>query len=86
MTIYKIRMCPNDEQADETDRLPCKDRVTNYDIAGFVISIISHLVDVGLDCNLACQYYISGQRAYCFTTVAFILVPALINTAFSIRM
>lgn len=83
---YKIRMCATEENLDETDRLPSKDRVTYWDIAGFVISIISHIVDVGLDCNLACQYYLNNQRAYCFTTVAFILIPTLINTAFSIRM
>lgn len=85
MTIYQIRMY-RDESADETDRLPSKDRVTNWDIAGFVISIISHLVDVGFDCNLAYRYYSNKDFGYFFTTVGFILIPALINTAFSIRM
>ncbi|XP_044744465.1 XK-related protein 4-like [Coccinella septempunctata] len=75
-----------EQQKDETDRLPPSDRVTYWDIAGFVISIASHIVDVGLDCNLAVRYYLSGQKAYFLTTVAFILIPALINTAFSIRM
>lgn len=74
------------QQKDETDRLPPSDRVTYWDIAGFVISITSHIVDVGLDCNLAVRYYLSDQKAYFLTTVAFILIPALINTAFSIRM
>lgn len=74
------------EQKDETDRLPPSDRVTHLDVAGFVISIISHIVDVGLDCNLAVRYYLSGQKAYFFATIAFILIPALINTAFSVRM
>lgn len=73
-------------ERDEPDRLPSKDRVTNWDIAGFIISIISHLVDVVFDCNLAYRYYINGDFGYFFTTVGFILIPALINTAFSIRM
>lgn len=73
-------------ERDETDRLPSKDRVTNWDIAGFIISIFSHLVDVIFDCNLAYRYYESHQFGYFFTTVGFILIPALINTAFSIRM
>lgn len=89
MTIYKTKMCSREVGRDEVDRLPSKDRVTNWDIAGFVISIVSHLVDVGLDCNLAYRYYISGSdnnHAYFIATVGFILIPALINTAFSVRM
>lgn len=79
-------MCSREEGRDEIDRLPSKDRVTNWDIAGFVISIVSHLVDVGLDCNLAYRYYNNEDLTYFFATVGFILIPALINTAFSIRM
>lgn len=86
MTIYQTKMCSREEGRDETDRLPSKDRVTNWDIAGFVISIISHLIDVGLDCNLAFRYYSTDEFLYFSATVGFILIPALINTAFSIRM
>lgn len=86
MTIYKTKMCSREEGPEEVDGLPSKDRVTNWDIAGFVISIISHLVDVGLDCNLAYRYYEYQNLTYFFATVGFILIPALINTAFSIRM
>lgn len=86
MTIYKTKMCSREEGRDEIDRLPSKDRVTNWDIAGFVISIVSHLVDVGLDCNLAYRYYSNEDILYFLATVGFILIPALINTAFSVRM
>lgn len=79
-------MCDNGSGIDETDRLPSKDIVTNWDIAGFIISIVSHLIDVGFDCNLAYRYYSSGETGYFLTTLGFILIPALINTAFSIRM
>lgn len=71
---------------DATDSLRSKDRATNWDITGFVISIVSHLVDVGFDINLAYTYYSNEEIYYFLATLAFILVPALINTAFSIRM
>lgn len=77
-------MC--DIERDEIDRIPSKDRATNWDIAGFVISIISHIADVFFDCNLAYRYYYAKELEYFFTTLAFIIIPAIINTAFSIRM
>lgn len=83
--LHQKKMC-NDNDRDEIDRLPSKDRVSNWDIAGFVISIISHLVDVFFDCNLAYRYYLSGSLGYFFTTLGFILIPAVINTGFSVRM
>ncbi|KAF7270296.1 XK-related protein 4-like [Rhynchophorus ferrugineus] len=83
--LHQKKMC-NDLERDEIDRLPSKDRATNWDIAGFIISIISHLVDVFFDCNLAYRYYINGTLGYFFTTLAFILIPAVINTFFSLRM
>lgn len=85
MTIlYQTKMC--DIERDEIDRIPSKDRATNWDIAGFVISIISHIADVGFDCSLAYRYYFYNELKYFFTTLAFIIIPAIINTAFSIRM
>ncbi|XP_030745522.1 XK-related protein 6 [Sitophilus oryzae] len=83
--LHQKKMC-NDTERDEIDRLPSKDRVTNWDIAGFVISIISHIVDVFFDCNLAYRYYVNENIGYFITTVAFILIPAVINTFFSLRM
>lgn len=83
--LHQKKMC-NDNERDEIDRLPSKDRANNWDIAGFVISIISHLVDVFFDCNLAYRYYLNGSLGYFFTTLGFILIPAIINTGFSLRM
>lgn len=80
-------MCNNDVQHQDTvDYIPSKDRATNWDIAGFVISIVSHLVDVGFDLSLAYQYYLGEHPIYFYLTLAFILIPALVNTAFSIRL
>lgn len=76
----------NADDKDEIDRLPSQDRATNWDIAGFIISIISHIIDVFFDCNLAYRYYLNNSIGYFFTTVGFILLPAVINTGFSLRM
>lgn len=85
MTIlYQTKM--RNVARDEIDRIPSKDRATYWDIVGFVISIASHLIDVIFDVNLAYRYYIASNLGYFFTTLAFILIPAFINTAFSIRM
>lgn len=85
MTIlYQTKMCESDR--DEIDRIPSKDRASNWDIAGFIFSIISHIVDVFFDCNIAYRYYKADEFGYFCTTLAFILIPAVINTAFSIRM
>ncbi|XP_017773404.1 PREDICTED: XK-related protein 7 [Nicrophorus vespilloides] len=83
--IYQTKMCET-EAVDQVDRLPSRDRVTKWDIAGFIISIISHLVDLIFDCNLAYRYYTDNQIQYFYITLVFILVPAMVNTCFSIRM
>ncbi|CAG9813849.1 unnamed protein product [Phaedon cochleariae] len=77
-------MCDSDR--DDIDRIPSKDRVTNWDIAGFIFSIISHIADVFFDCNVAYRYYIADQLHYFIITMGFIIIPAIINTAFSVRM
>lgn len=81
--LYQTKMSESDK--DEADRIPSRDRVTNWDIAGFIISITSHIVDVFFDCNLAYRYYMINE-SYFFATLAFIIIPAIINTAFSLRM
>ncbi|XP_066254963.1 XK-related protein 4-like [Euwallacea similis] len=86
MTVLHQKKTGPEHDKDEIDRLSSKDRVTNWDIVGFIISIISHLIDVFFDCNLAYRYYLSNYIGYFFTTVGFILIPAVINTGFSLRM
>ncbi|XP_072390330.1 XK-related protein 4-like [Diabrotica undecimpunctata] len=85
MTIlYQTKMC--NSERDEVDRIPSKDRATNWDVAGFVFSIISHIADIVFDCNVAYRYYANKELAYFFATLSFIIIPAIINTAFSVRM
>lgn len=90
MTVLQLNMCETIEN-DELDRIPSKDRANYWDVIALVISILSHLIDVGFDVNLAYRYFTNIDNnpiyLYCFIlTLAFIIVPACINTAFSIRM
>lgn len=86
MTVLQINMCEIVTENDVIDRIPSKDRVTHWDIIALIISISSHLIDIGLDINLAYRYYTNKHLYYFILTLGFIVVPAWINTAFSIRM
>lgn len=79
-------MCEINRENDEVDRIPSKDRANYWDIIALIISITSHIIDIGFDINLAYRYYTNSYPYYFILTVAFIVVPAWINTAFSIRM
>jgi hypothetical protein len=71
---------------DDVDFVPNNSHVTNFDIFVLTVSIISHIIDIGLDINLAYRYFHSGRSEYFILTVIFILFPALVNTVISIRM
>lgn len=70
----------------EFDGIAVNDRVTRWDIIALVISITSHCCDVIFDYILAFGYLRQNFIPYFWFTLGFILVPAFINTAFSIRM
>ncbi|XP_023727672.1 XK-related protein 6 isoform X2 [Cryptotermes secundus] len=71
---------------DDVDFVPNNGHVTNFDILVLIVSIISHIIDIGLDINLAYRYFHSGRSEYSILTVIFILFPALVNTVISVRM
>jgi XK-related protein. len=71
---------------DDVDYAPNNAHVTNFDILALIVSVVSHIIDVGLDINIAYRYFHSGQSVYFVLTVVFILFPALVNTVISIRM
>lgn len=48
--------------------------------------VISHFVDLGVDINVAVRYYLSNMMTEFGWTLAFILLPAFVNTAVSVRM
>lgn len=71
---------------DSVDSVPNNVHVTNFDILALVVSVVSHIIDVGLDINIAYRYFHSGRSVYFILTVIFILFPALVNTVISMRM
>lgn len=56
-----------------------------YHIICLLLSITTFALDVGFDSWLAYFYYRQGQGAYFALTVTFLIFPALITTAFSLR-
>ncbi|XP_026750351.2 XK-related protein 6 [Galleria mellonella] len=76
----------NGRSYDETDRIPKNISITNLDLLMYVVAIVGHFVDLGLDINVALRYYLAGKIVEFGWTLAFILLPAFINTAIAIRM
>jgi len=56
-----------------------------YHIICLLLSITTFALDVGFDSWLAYFYYRQGQGAYFALTLTFLIFPALITTAFSLR-
>ena len=56
-----------------------------YHVICLLLSITTFALDVGFDCWLAYFYYREGQGAYFALTVTFLIFPAIITTAFSLR-
>lgn len=71
---------------DETDRMPDSIKITNLDLIMYVVAIVGHFVDLGLDINIAVRYFLSKNMMEFGWTLVFILLPAFVNTAVSIRM
>ncbi|CAG5013408.1 unnamed protein product [Parnassius apollo] len=71
---------------DEPDRIPKNITISNLDIIMYVVAIVGHLVDLGLDINVAIRYSLAQKMMEFGWTLTFILLPAFVNTAVSIRM
>lgn len=71
---------------DEPDKLPRDLSITYWDLIALVIAIVSHVVDVCIDFNVAYQYYRYEKLTYFVLTVIFIAVPSIINTYMSLKM
>ncbi|XP_050355921.1 XK-related protein 6 [Nymphalis io] len=80
------KMLQNGYSKDEPDRIPNNITITNLDLIMYVVAIVGHFVDLGLDINIAVRYAISRRTMEFGWTLAFILFPAFVNTAVSIRM
>ncbi|XP_013165365.1 PREDICTED: XK-related protein 6 [Papilio xuthus] len=80
------KMLQNGYSHDEPDRIPNNINIKNLDIIMYVVAIVGHLVDLGLDINVAVRYSIAQKMMEFGWTLTFILLPAFVNTAVSIRM
>lgn len=79
-------MIGNGHSYDVPDRMPENIHVTQRDILMYIVAIVGHLVDLGLDINVALRYYWAYKMTEFGWTLAFILIPAFVNTAVSVRM
>ncbi|XP_067006507.2 XK-related protein 4 [Anabrus simplex] len=70
---------------DEPDKSTKTPMFGVYHIVCLTLSIATYLLDIGFDSWLAYFYYIQGQGAYFALTITFMIIPALITTAFSMR-
>lgn len=61
-------------------------RVSQWDIASNIISILFRLFAVLFNLNLAFEYYTKGDYFFFRMTLCFIFVPALISVILSITL
>ncbi|KAJ4428971.1 hypothetical protein ANN_25967 [Periplaneta americana] len=71
--------------AEEGQTLPAGSVFSVYHIICLLLSITTFILDVGFDSWLAYFYYRQGDGAYFALTVTFLIFPAIITTAFSLR-
>ncbi|VVC96868.1 unnamed protein product [Leptidea sinapis] len=79
-------MLENGFSYDEPDRMPNNIRIKDLDIFMYGVAIVGHFVDLGLDINVAVQYFITKNIVEFGWTLVFILLPAFVNTAVSVRI
>ncbi|XP_040568444.1 XK-related protein 6 [Lepeophtheirus salmonis] len=79
------------EHGDDVDALPSNLQYTNFDLLCTVISILTYLFDLAMDCIVAFYFYHLGIKYgiyhywYFGLTVTFILLPSFTMTGFSLR-
>jgi len=71
---------------DEPDELPKDLTISFWDLITLVLAIVSHVIDVCIDYNVAYQYYRYEKLQYFILTIIFIVVPSIINTYMSLKM
>ncbi|KAK1126447.1 hypothetical protein K0M31_005082 [Melipona bicolor] len=71
---------------DDVD-VPLKNPTITYlDIFFLVSSILTHIVDMAIDINLAIRYLLDNRMTYFIWTTVFIFLPSFINSIISRRM
>lgn len=71
---------------DEPDKLPRDLSISYWELIALVLAIVSHIIDVCIDFNVAYQYYRYEKITYFVLTIVFIAVPSIINTYMSLKM
>lgn len=71
---------------DETDKLPTDLNISYWELFALIFAIITHVIDVCIDFNIAYQYYRFEKLIYFVLTIIFIAVPSIINTYMSLKM
>ena len=98
--LLKIVDCPEsspflssnqEELVDEIDALPANLRYSNFDLTYTLISVLTYLFDLVMDCAVAYYFYhLAAEHGiyhywYFGLTVTFILIPSLTMNGFSLR-
>lgn len=71
---------------DEPDKLPTDLSISFWDLLALIFAIITHVIDVCIDFNIAYQYYRFEKLIYFVLTIIFIAIPSIINTYMSLKM
>lgn len=85
LNLNNSRGCQNDAY-DETDKLPIVKKISDIYLYGVILSIVTHVLDIILDFNLAYQYYRYNEHTYFIFTIVFTLIPSVIVSLVSARM
>ena len=98
--LLKIVDCPEsspflnsnqEELVDEIDALPANLRYSNFDLTYTLISVLTYLFDLVMDCAVAYYFYhLAAEHGiyhywYFGLTVTFVLIPSLTMNGFSLR-
>ena len=76
---------------DEVDALPANLRYSNFDLMYTLISVLTYIFDLVMDCAVAYYFYhLAAEHGiyhywYFGLTVSFVLIPSLTMTGFSLR-
>ena len=77
--------CERPPLLDQTNPSAETMEFTGFDIFLMIVSISTYLIDLGMYIYVACMYYQTEYTLYATLTLAFLVIPALTMSAFSLR-
>lgn len=75
----------NSFKKSESSKVFKEFHLPRFYVFNLVFSICTFLLDLYFHCKVAYEYSVRGQHVFFALTLAFIVIPALITTAFSMR-